>query len=228
MEELYIIQDFTYSMIHLGYLGALQTIWANHVFSPISKLKTFKVGTDNIEQAIQKEPGNVELRFIRLSVQKNAPSFLGYQSHIKEDMEFIENHRHQIHSDIPDKYIRQLNQTGYMHNRVRMIVASFLCKHLLIDWCWGETYFAQKLNDYDLSANNENWQWAAGSGCDATPFFRIFNSTTQTEKFDKDFGYAQKWLPEFGTDKYPKPIVEHRAARERALKVYRHAINEYA
>ena len=125
---------------------------------------------------------------------------------------------------IVDAGMRQLNETGYMHNRVRMIAASFLCKHLLIDWRWGENYFAQKLNDYDLSANNGNWQWAAGSGCDAVPYFRIFNPTIQTEKFDKDLTYIKKWLPEFGSQTYPKPIVEHRFARERALKTYGEAL----
>ena len=125
---------------------------------------------------------------------------------------------------IVDAGMRQLNQTGYMHNRVRMIVASFLCKHLLIDWRWGEAYFAEKLNDYDLSANNGNWQWAAGSGCDAAPYFRVFNPALQTEKFDKNFEYIKKWLPEFGTEKYPKPIVEHRFARDRALKIYAEAV----
>ena len=126
---------------------------------------------------------------------------------------------------VVDAGMRQLNETGYMHNRVRMIAASFLCKHLLIDWRWGETYFALKLNDYDLSANNGNWQWAAGSGCDAAPYFRIFNPAIQTEKFDKDLAYVRKWIPEFGTDEYPKPVVEHSVARERALKVYGDAVN---
>lgn len=125
---------------------------------------------------------------------------------------------------IVDAGMRQLNETGYMHNRVRMIAASFLCKHLLIDWRWGENYFAQKLNDYDLSANNGNWQWAAGSGCDAVPYFRIFNPTIQTEKFDKDLTYIKKWVPEFGSQTYPKPIVEHRFARERALQTYGEAL----
>ncbi|MCZ2100178.1 MAG: DNA photolyase family protein [Chitinophagales bacterium] len=125
---------------------------------------------------------------------------------------------------IVDAGMRQLNETGYMHNRVRMIVASFLCKHLLIDWRWGEAYFAQKLNDYDLSANNGNWQWAAGSGCDAAPYFRVFNPSTQTEKFDKNLVYIKKWLPEFGTANYPDPIVEHAFARKRALKTYSKAI----
>lgn len=127
---------------------------------------------------------------------------------------------------IVDAGMRQLNQTGFMHNRVRMIVASFLCKHLLIDWRWGEAYFAQKLDDYDLSANNGNWQWSAGSGCDAAPYFRIFNPTVQTKKFDKKLDYIKKWIPEFGTDAYPEPIVEHTFARDRALKVYGEAVRE--
>ena len=127
---------------------------------------------------------------------------------------------------IVDAGMRQLNQTGYMHNRVRMIVSSFLCKHLLIDWTWGEAYFAEKLNDYDLSANNGNWQWVAGSGCDAAPYFRVFNPTAQTEKFDKNFDYIKKWVPEFGTKQYPEPIVEHSFARERVLCEYAKALNE--
>lgn len=125
---------------------------------------------------------------------------------------------------IVDAGMRQLNKTGYMHNRVRMIVASFLCKHLLIDWRWGEAYFAQKLNDYDLSANNGNWQWAAGCGCDAAPYFRVFNPQLQTEKFDKDFKYIKNWIPEYGSNLYAKPIVEHSIARDRALKAYKTAL----
>lgn len=127
---------------------------------------------------------------------------------------------------IVDAGMRQLNNTGYMHNRARMIVASFLCKHLLIDWRWGEAYFAQKLNDYDLSANNGNWQWAAGCGCDAAPYFRIFNPTAQTEKFDKNLEYIKKWVSEFGSNTYPQPMVEHRFARDRALRVYGEAIKD--
>lgn len=127
---------------------------------------------------------------------------------------------------IVDAGMRQLNQTGSMHNRVRMIAASFLCKHLLIDWRWGEAYFAQKLNDYDLSANNGNWQWASGSGCDAAPYFRMFNPTVQTDKFDKKLEYIKKWIPGFGTDAYPQQIVEHSFARDRALKVYGEAVKE--
>src|SRR5699024_3296637 len=102
-----------------------------------------------------------------------------------------------------DAGMRQLNQTGYMHNRVRMVVASFLVKDLLIDWRWGEAYFAQQLNDYELASNNGNWQWAAGCGCDAAPYFRIFNPTAQIKRFDKDFEYIKKWVPEMNTKQYP-------------------------
>lgn len=124
---------------------------------------------------------------------------------------------------IVDAGMRQLNQTGFMHNRVRMIVASFLTKHLLIDWRWGEAYFAEKLLDYDLSANNGNWQWAAGCGCDAAPYFRIFNPEEQTKKFDKNLQYIQKWLPQDAL--LNRPIVDHKLARERALKTYKEGLS---
>lgn len=125
---------------------------------------------------------------------------------------------------IVDAGMRELNQTGYMHNRVRMIVASFLTKHLLIDWRWGEAYFARKLLDFDLAANNGGWQWAAGSGCDAAPYFRVFNPELQTAKFDPDLVYIRKWVPELGTDAYPKPMVDHAMARQRALDTYKVAL----
>lgn len=127
---------------------------------------------------------------------------------------------------IVDAGMRQLNQTGFMHNRVRMIVASFLCKHLLIDWRWGEAYFAQKLVDYDLAANNGNWQWVAGCGCDAAPYFRIFNPTAQTLKFDADLSYIKTWHPDYGKS-FDAPIVLHEQARERALRVYKQALKTY-
>lgn len=123
-----------------------------------------------------------------------------------------------------DAGMRELNTTGHMHNRVRMIVASFLCKHLLIDWRWGETYFAQKLLDYDQASNVGNWQWAAGSGVDAAPYFRIFNPTEQVKKFDKDLKYIKKWVTELDSLDYPKPIVDHKVARERCLRVYQEAL----
>lgn len=125
-----------------------------------------------------------------------------------------------------DAGMRELNATGYMHNRVRMVVASFLTKHLLIDWRWGEAYFAAKLLDYDLASNNGGWQWAAGSGTDAAPYFRIFNPITQQEKFDPKSEYIMKWIPEYGKPQYPKPIVEHKFARERCLETYKAALSQ--
>ncbi|HEX5024427.1 MAG TPA: deoxyribodipyrimidine photo-lyase, partial [Agriterribacter sp.] len=125
---------------------------------------------------------------------------------------------------IVDAGMHQLNETGWMHNRVRMIVASFLTKHLLIDWRWGEAYFAEKLVDYELSSNNGNWQWAAGSGCDAAPYFRIFNPWEQTQKFDPDLVYIKKWIPHFKPG-YITPIVEHDYARKRALEVYKKSLD---
>jgi deoxyribodipyrimidine photo-lyase len=127
---------------------------------------------------------------------------------------------------IVDAGMRELNTTGFMHNRVRMIVASFLTKHLLIDWRWGEAYFAKKLLDYDLAANNGGWQWAASSGCDAAPYFRLFNPQLQTEKFDPELVYVRKWVPEFETPSYPKPIVDHAFARERVLRTYREGLRK--
>ena len=125
-----------------------------------------------------------------------------------------------------DAGMRELNTTGFMHNRVRMVTASFLTKHLLIDWRWGEAYFAEKLLDFDLAANNGGWQWAAGSGCDAAPYFRVFNPQRQQEKFDPEMKYIKKWVPEWGTPAYPKPVVDHNFARARVLSVYREALKE--
>jgi deoxyribodipyrimidine photo-lyase len=127
---------------------------------------------------------------------------------------------------IVDAGMRQLNETGFMHNRVRMITASFLTKHLLIDWRRGEAYFAKKLLDYDLAANNGGWQWAAGSGCDAVPYFRIFNPYLQTKKFDPELKYIREWVPEFEEFNYPGPIVEHEFARKRCLEVYSRALKK--
>lgn len=126
---------------------------------------------------------------------------------------------------IVDAGMRELNKTGYMHNRVRMITAGFLCKHLLIDWRWGEAYFAEKLLDYELASNNGNWQWAAGTGCDATPYFRIFNPITQLKKFDPKFIYVRKWIEDIDSLLYPPPMVEHKFARERALKTYKKGLS---
>jgi deoxyribodipyrimidine photo-lyase len=127
---------------------------------------------------------------------------------------------------IVDAGMRELNETGFMHNRVRMIVASFLCKHLLLDWRWGEAYFAEKLLDFDLASNNGGWQWAAGSGCDAAPYFRIFNPYLQTKKFDPQLTYIKKWVPEFQELTYPAPMVDHEFARKRCLEVYAKALKK--
>ncbi len=126
-----------------------------------------------------------------------------------------------------DAGMRQLNKTGFMHNRVRMLVGSFLCKHLLIDWRWGEAYFAEKLHDYEMASNIGNWQWVAGSGVDAAPYFRIFNPTTQIQKFDKHLNYIKKWVPDFQELTYPSPIVDHKEARARCLETYKSALNKF-
>ena len=125
-----------------------------------------------------------------------------------------------------DAGMRELNETGHMHNRVRMVTASFLTKHLLHYWLEGERYFAEKLLDYDLAANNGNWQWAAGTGCDAAPYFRIFNPESQLERFDPKFEYVKKWVPEYGTARYVKPMVEHKFARERALSEFKKGLGK--
>ncbi len=127
---------------------------------------------------------------------------------------------------IVDAGMRELNATGFMHNRVRMVVASFLCKHLLIDWRWGEAYFAEKLLDFELASNNGGWQWAAGSGVDAAPYFRIFSPKLQTERFDPKLAYIKKWIPELNSLEYPRPIVDHDIARKRCLEVYKKTLNE--
>lgn len=141
---------------------------------------------------------------------------------------WIDNEQHfelwkQGHTGFPlvDAGMRELNETGFMHNRVRMVTASFLVKHLLINWQWGEAYFAEKLLDFDLSSNNGNWQWAAGTGCDAAPYFRIFNPDAQTEKFDKDLQYIKKWIPGYDKSSYIKPIIDHNFARNRCLEEYK-------
>lgn len=125
---------------------------------------------------------------------------------------------------IVDAGMRQLNKTGYMHNRVRMITAGFLCKHLLIDWRLGESYFAKKLLDYELASNNGNWQWASGTGCDAAPYFRVFNPIEQLKKFDKSKTYVKKWIPDLESNHYPEPIIDHKFARNRALEKYKSEI----
>lgn len=142
-----------------------------------------------------------------------------------DEQEFEKWKNGQTGYKLVDAGMRELNTTGYMHNRVRMLVASFLCKHLLIDWRWGETYFAEKLLDYEMSSNVGNWQWGAGSGVDAAPYFRIFNPITQKDKFDKERAYIDKFVPEHNTDQYPEMMVDHKEARERCLKTYKAAVS---
>ncbi|MDB5284516.1 MAG: deoxyribodipyrimidine photolyase [Bacteroidota bacterium] len=125
-----------------------------------------------------------------------------------------------------DAGMRELNTTGFMHNRVRMVVASFLTKHLLTDWRWGEAYFAEKLLDFELASNNGGWQWASGSGTDAAPYFRVFNPQLQLERFDPKLEYVKRWIPEYGNDKYPAPIVVHAMARDRMLVAYKTSLNQ--
>jgi deoxyribodipyrimidine photo-lyase len=141
-----------------------------------------------------------------------------------DESEFIAWCRGETGYPMVDAGMRQLNSTGTMHNRVRMVTASFLCKHLLVDWRWGEAYFAGKLLDYELSSNNGNRQWVAGTGCDAAPYFRVFNPQEQQKRFDPELEYVRKWVPEYGTPSYRDPIVDHRFARERALEVYKQGI----
>lgn len=142
-----------------------------------------------------------------------------------DEEEFEKWKKGQTGYPIVDAGMRQLNNTGWMHNRVRMIVGSFLCKHLLIDWRWGEAYFAEKLLDYEQSSNVGGWQWVAGSGVDAAPYFRIFNPYSQTDKYDKDKEYIKEWVSEYDTEDYVEPMVEHKPARERCLEVYKEALN---
>lgn len=128
---------------------------------------------------------------------------------------------------IVDAGMKELNTTGFMHNRVRMVVASFLCKHLLIDWKWGERYFAKKLLDFDLASNIGGWQWAASSGCDAVPYFRIFNPTSQHQKFDPQSEYIKKWVPNYGTASYPEPMIDHTFARNRAIETFKSTLSQF-
>lgn len=144
----------------------------------------------------------------------------------ESQLEFERWCRGQTGFPLVDAGMRELNQTGYMHNRVRMVVASFLSKHLLMHWLKGERYFAEKLLDFDLSANNGNWQWAAGTGCDAAPYFRVFNPEAQMKKFDPKGLYVKKWIPEWGTSKYPVPMVDHKEARERCLAAFQKALKK--
>lgn len=198
-----------------------------------------RFGTVSIRQVISKlYPGNISLlneliwREFFMQILFHFPEVVSHNFKRKYDGIAWRNRedefelwcRGQTGYPIVDAGMRQLNQTGIMHNRVRMVTAGFLCKHLLIDWRWGEAYFAEKLLDYELSSNNGNWQWAAGTGCDAAPYFRVFNPLEQLRKFDKDYEYVKRWIPELNSAEYPEPIVDHRFARNRAIEVYKKGI----
>lgn len=176
-----------------------ELIWRDFYFNILHHFPHISTGS-----AFRKEYDKIEWRNNETEFQKWCQGKTGYP--------------------IVDAGMRELNTTGFMHNRVRMVVASFLTKHLLIDWRWGEAYFAKKLLDFDFSANNGGWQWASGSGCDAAPYFRVFNPRLQTEKFDKQLEYIKKWVPELNSFDYPQPIVDHDFARKRVLEVYQKAL----
>jgi deoxyribodipyrimidine photo-lyase len=148
--------------------------------------------------------------------------FIGWRN---DEQEFERWRRGETGFPLVDAGMRELCETGFMHNRVRMVTASFLVKHLLIDWRWGEAWFAEKLLDFELASNNGNWQWAAGCGCDAAPYFRVFNPETQQKKFDPEWKYILHWVPEYGTLKYPKPMIDHSVARERVLQIFKQALD---
>jgi deoxyribodipyrimidine photo-lyase len=159
-------------------------------------------------------------------VTGNFKSKYDYIQWINNEKEFMRWCMGETGFPIVDAGMRQLNETGFMHNRVRMITSGFLCKHLLIDWRWGEAYFAKKLLDYELSSNNGNWQWAAGTGCDAAPYFRIFSPDSQQSRFDRKKEYIRKWVPEFEEPRYPEPIIDHDFARRRAVEVYKEGLKK--
>ncbi len=160
--------------------------------------------------------------FPRVAYQSFRPvyDFITWRNHPEEFRAWQEG---RTGYPLVDAGMRELNETGYMHNRVRMITSSFLCKNLLTDWRLGEGYFAEKLFDYELASNNGNWQWAAGTGCDAAPYFRFFNPLVQQQKYDPDKVYIKKWLPEYGTSAYPKPITDLKESSARCLEAYRKA-----
>src|SRR5574344_900902 len=191
-----------------------------------------RFGTVSVRSVVRRMIGNVEFvnelvwREFFMQIMYLFPDTVG--SNFNRRYDFLEWRNNEAEFELwkrgetgfplVDAGMRELNATGYMHNRVRMIVASFLCKDLLIDWRWGESYFAEKLMDYELSSNNGNWQWAAGTGCDAAPYFRVFNPDTQLKKFDPHLMYVRKWVPEMGSERYAARMVDHNVARIRALE----------
>ncbi|MGM5632042.1 deoxyribodipyrimidine photo-lyase [Apibacter raozihei] len=205
---------------HLGIYLRFGTVSIREIF-----LKFKKVDTSLIDELIWREFFiSILYHFPKVVKQSFKSKYDNIKWRYNED-DFDRWKEGKTGYPIVDAGMRELNESGTMHNRVRMITASFLCKHLLIDWRWGEAYFASKLLDFELASNNGNWQWASGSGCDSVPYFRVFNPTIQMEKFDKDYQYIKKWIPEFSDkDSYLQPMVEHSFARDRALKAYKDAL----
>ncbi len=202
---------------------------------------SLRFGTISIRKAVKKSASRKNITFLKeliwreffMQILWHFPHTKTYSFKPKYDLIEWRNNEEDFNNwclgntgyPLVDAGMRELNQTGFMHNRVRMIAGSFLCKHLLIDWRWGESYFAEKLLDYEMSSNVGNWQWVAGCGVDAAPYFRIFNPIEQIKKFDKEFKYIKKWVPNFEEKCYLKPIVDHKMARERCLKTYKAALN---
>ncbi|MDB5242429.1 MAG: deoxyribodipyrimidine photolyase [Spirosoma sp.] len=213
------------------------------------KMRDYPAQTGTSELGIHLRFGTISIRDLARQATETSPTFLkelawrDFYFQVLDHFPHVEKHAFRSNYDnipfrnnetefqrwcagetgypIVDAGMRQLNQTGWMHNRVRMIVASFCIKHLLIDWRWGEAYFASKLRDFDLAANNGGWQWAAGSGVDAAPYFRVFNPKLQTQKFDPKGEYIHRWVPDLNSPNYPPPMVEHSMARQRAIDTYR-------
>ncbi|GAB3541219.1 cryptochrome/photolyase family protein [Spirosoma fluminis] len=216
------------------------------------KMRDFPAQTGTSELGIHLRFGTISIRDLARQAQETSPTFLkelawrDFYFQVLDHFPHVEKHSFRRAYDniqwrnneaeferwctgrtgypLVDAGMRQLNATGWMHNRVRMVTASFCVKHLLIDWRWGEAYFARKLRDYDLAANNGGWQWAAGSGTDAAPYFRVFNPALQAQKFDPQGEYIRKWVPEFNGLDYVQPVVEHTFARQRAIDTYRKAL----
>jgi deoxyribodipyrimidine photo-lyase len=191
------------------------------IVSPRFIIKHFKKNTSLLDELIWREFFYQIMYHYPESIDYNFKRNYDNISWINNEEEYLRWCNGTTGYPIVDAGMRELNQTGYMHNRTRMITASFLCKHLLIDWRIGEHYFATQLLDYDPALNTGNWQWVAGTGCDAMPYFRVFNPTQQQKKFDSKKEYIEKWIPEIYTSKYPKPMVDHAEARERAILAYK-------
>ena len=224
-----------------------------HVITNYSQKRDFPAENGTSRLGIHLRFGTISIRKLTLFAQQHSEVFLNELIWRNFYMDILWHFPHSVHKSFKPAYdfipwrndeaefdlwckgqtgyplvdagMHEMNHTGYMHNRVRMVVASFLTKHLLIDWRWGEAYFAEKLLDYELASNNGGWQWASGSGCDAAPYFRVFNPELQANKFDHESKYIRRWVPEFGTVSYVQPIVEHVFARNRAIETYRKALS---